>query len=108
MGLFSKKEKPSASAVSSPQTRQAGQSSFFDDYKSMYSFHGDISLYKTLRESVPIIDAGIRKLARLIGSFEVRCDDSLPEGDSRFPSECGCRRQLKGINSLCTPILSSF
>ncbi|HOA33052.1 MAG: phage portal protein [Clostridiales bacterium] len=100
MGLFSKKEKPSASAVSSPQTRQAGQSSFFDDYKSMYSFHGDISLYKTLRESVPIIDAGIRKLARLIGSFEVRCDDSFAQREIRdFLQNVVVDGSSRGINS---------
>lgn len=79
MGLFSKKEPLSTGAAAAPQTRAKGQKSFFDDYMNMCSFHGDANLYKTLRESVPIIDAGIRKLARLIGGFEIRCENSYTQ-----------------------------
>ena len=74
MGLFSKK-KSRRRRLCLTQTRQAGQTAF-DDYKSMYSFHGDISLYKTLRESVPG-DAGISWQGS--SAAEVRCDDSFAQ-----------------------------
>lgn len=39
-------------------------------------------LYKSLRESVPVIDAAIYKIVRLIGGFQVICDDM--EAQSRL------------------------
>lgn len=35
----------------------------------------DYSLYKSLREAVPIIDAAIMKTVRLLGCFEVECEN---------------------------------
>ncbi len=32
-------------------------------------------LYRSLRESIPVIDAAVYKLVRLIGSFRLKCDD---------------------------------
>lgn len=37
------------------------------------------ALYKALRSSVPIIDAAISKIRRLIGSFEINCTDKSVE-----------------------------
>lgn len=39
-----------------------------------------LSLYGTLRSSLPVIDAAINKIIRLIGHFEVSCDDKTAEG----------------------------
>lgn len=36
-------------------------------------------IYKQLREDIPVIDSAIGKLVRLIGNFEVECDDSQAE-----------------------------
>lgn len=36
---------------------------------------GERELYRKLRENVPIIDAAVYKLRRLIGSFHIECDD---------------------------------
>ncbi len=36
-------------------------------------------LYRTLRKAVPIVDAAIYKILRLIGGFRVKCDDPLTE-----------------------------
>ena len=36
---------------------------------------GERALYRALRENVPIIDASIYKLRRLLGSFQVECPD---------------------------------
>ena len=43
---------------------------------------GERELYRALRERVPIIDAAIYKLRRLIGSFTVSCPD--PEAQARL------------------------
>lgn len=39
----------------------------------------DTKLYMSLREAVPLIDAAISKLVRLLGSFEVECDDKAAQ-----------------------------
>lgn len=36
---------------------------------------GELELYSTLREAIPIVDAAISKTVRLLGSFKVECDD---------------------------------
>jgi hypothetical protein len=40
---------------------------------------GEYRLYSALREAVPMIDAAIDKIVRLIGSFEVKCADKNAE-----------------------------
>ena len=40
---------------------------------------GERKLYDALRESVPIVDAAIEKILRLVGSFRVECPDSFTE-----------------------------
>ncbi|MBQ7118065.1 MAG: serine/threonine protein phosphatase [Clostridia bacterium] len=45
----------------------------------------DTRLYAGLREAVPVIDAAISKLVRLLGEFRVVCDDTQAERElSRF------------------------
>lgn len=39
----------------------------------------DIRLYSSLRNAIPIIDAAISKLVRLLGTFEVSCSDKAAE-----------------------------
>ncbi len=39
----------------------------------------ECSLYDTLRQAVPMIDAAIRKIVRLIGSFEIKCENAETE-----------------------------
>jgi len=36
---------------------------------------GEAMLYRQLREAVPIIDAAVMRLVRLLGGFEVQCED---------------------------------
>jgi hypothetical protein len=36
---------------------------------------GEAALYRQLRENVPIIDAAVMRLVRLLGGFELRCED---------------------------------
>lgn len=46
---------------------------------------GERALYRSLRESVPVIDAAVYKLRRLIGEFTVTCpDERAQQGLQRF------------------------
>lgn len=65
MGLFKKEEGCAAISV---QTRP-------EEKFTLPIYSGERELYKVLRESVPIIDAAIYKLKRLIGSFKIISDD---------------------------------
>lgn len=37
---------------------------------------GELELYSTLREAIPIVDAAISKTVRLLGSFKLECEES--------------------------------
>ena len=70
-----KKETPVSAvhAVAAPQTGYLQQSALLCAASPTRS--GSLELYRLLRERVPIIDAAIMKTVRLLGSFDVRCDD---------------------------------
>ncbi len=70
----SKEEKPISVAVAQTEGRRPkGLESFFGETGA------DNSLYRSLRENVPIIDAAIFKIIRLLGSFEVQLGDKTAE-----------------------------
>ena len=48
--------------------------SFIDGYIPLATAEQD--MYDSLREAVPVIDAALDKIVRLIGSFSVKCSDS--------------------------------
>lgn len=61
-----------------PQTSVANHPfSYLSGY--MPGTAADGKLYMSLREAVPIIDAAINKIVRLIGSFKVECDDEAAQ-----------------------------
>ena len=73
-----KKEKPESAVVAVPQTSQSSHPFLtLGNYNPMSS--SDMALYKSLREAIPIIDAAIYKIIRLIGSFRVICDNKQAE-----------------------------
>lgn len=78
MGLFShKKKKSETSNHKTVQTAQRG------NFNSLLNFEGykkgltasDRQLYESLRASVPVIDAAVCKIIRLLGTFEVKTED---------------------------------
>ena len=75
MSIFKRNKKASrgeSSSVISVGTRD----------KVNYSFNHtmpEISLYKALRENIPIIDVGILKIRRLLGEFKVCCENKETE-----------------------------
>lgn len=73
MKLFSKKNKAQYAAV---QTAHSGSYSAHPfSVLDRYTAVAEREMYKALREAVPIIDAAICKIVRLVGEFEL-CSDS--------------------------------
>lgn len=76
-----KKPTDTQSVVSVPQTgKTAHPFSALSGYFPEKSC--DYALYRSLREAVPIIDAAIMKIVRLLGSFTVCCSNA--EADARL------------------------
>jgi len=69
-----KKLRPESEVVAVPQI-SASSHPFINlsSYNPMSGY--DMALYKSLREAVPVIDAAIYKIIRLIGSFSIITDD---------------------------------
>ncbi len=60
----------------------------------------DTRLYSGLREAVPVIDAAISKLVRLLGEFRVVCDDAAAEKElSYFLENVNVGGTRQGINA---------
>ncbi len=60
----------------------------------------DTRLYTGLREAVPVIDAAISKLVRLLGEFRVVCDDTMAEKElSYFLENVNVGGTRQGINA---------
>lgn len=70
---------------------------------------GERALYRALREQVPIIDAAIYKLVRLIGGFEVYCPEKHTENALRgFLKTVPVNGCNMGIDNFLSAYLSSF
>ena len=71
MGFWNKKADGGGTAA--VQLRDGGRHPFrlLDGYVPLRS--GEIALYRSIREAVPIVDAAILKLIRLSGGVQVRC-----------------------------------
>ena len=41
-------------------------------------------LYASLREAIPIIDSAINKLVRLLGNFEIKCNNKKAEAELKY------------------------
>lgn len=75
MGLFSKRDRDEKIRNNIVQTGRTNNHPFsmIDNYMPLGS--GQAQLYSQLREAVPIIDAAVFKLVRLVGGFKVECKD---------------------------------
>ena len=94
-----KKQPPQADVVSTVQTGKVAH-----PFSSLGGYFigntPDCNLYRTLRESVPLIDAAIMKTVRLLGSFKVNCDDENAEKALRhFLSEVNVSGTRTGIDA---------
>ena len=62
--------------------------------------NGEITLYRSIREAVPILDAAIWKLVRLCGGVQIRCADTrAQQGLNRFLDTVNTGRGQQGIQS---------
>ena len=76
MKMFQKaKNKPKAATQICTQTSPSN-SSVFADIEADSVTQLDLKNYKTIRDSIPIVDAAISKIIRLIGGFKI--DTSNP------------------------------
>ena len=70
---------------------------------------GELELYRTIREAVPIVDAALMKLVRLCGGVQVRCGAGAAQaGLERFLREVDTGRGQRGIQSFLDQYLDSM
>ncbi len=73
------------------------------------SFRCERRLYAALKESVPIIDAAIGKIVRLVGSFHVKCTDAGAEAElERFLRTVQVNACNTGIDSFLAVYLEQL
>jgi len=79
MPLF-KRERRGAVTPAAIQMRQTDRHPFrlIDGYIPLH--RPEFSLYRSIREAIPVVDAAILKLVRLTGGVEVSCQDKRAEG----------------------------
>ena len=107
MGLFEKKK--SDGAVTAVQLRNSGRHPFggLDSYVPLRN--GEIRLYRSIREAVPIVDAAIMKLIRLTGGLTVECRDRRAQGAMEdFLRTVNTGRGQRGIQSFLDCYLDSM
>ena len=70
---------------------------------------GELELYRTIREAVPIVDAALMKLVRLCGGVQVRCGAvEAQAGLYRFLREVDTGRGQRGLQSFLDQYLDSM
>lgn len=70
---------------------------------------GEIRLYRAVRESVPLVDAAIGKIIRLVGGVDVKCSDIGAERQLReFLRTVPVGRNQVGINAFLEAYLDSM
>ena len=107
MGLFHKKKEPGGGLA--VQIREGGRHPFgvLDGYVPLRS--GEIDLYRSIREAVPIVDAAIWKLIRLAGGVVVQCGDKrAQEKLDWFLQHVDTGRGQRGIQAFLDCYLDSM
>lgn len=84
MNLFKKKQDVSSpyalvQTARSKEQRTSDLSGYLSTSEFSSSLAPQIKLYNSLREAVPIIDAAILKIIRLIGGYKLTCEDKQAE-----------------------------
>lgn len=105
MKLFNKK-KPEVLPV---QLRESQRHPFglLESYTPLSE--GSIKTYRSIREGIPIIDAALVKVIRLVGGFTVECSDKNVEKQlSDFLKNVDCGRGQKGIDAFLDCYLDSL
>lgn len=94
-------------AGAATQLRSTAQQPFFSSGQLVPLGGVDTRLYQSMREALPIIDAAITKLVRLVGGFSVECANGKSEL-TEFLRTVPCGRGQRGINSFLSAYLDSL
>ena len=106
MGWLKRKRTAGGAAV---QLRDGGRHPFgvLDGYVPLRN--GEIALYRSIREAVPIVDAAVLKLIRLTGGAAALCGDRrAQEGLDRFLRTVDTGRGQRGVQSFLDCYLDSL
>jgi hypothetical protein len=82
---FFRRKKDKKAAVQIVRNNNASNHPFaaLEKYRPLSGY--EIKLYSALKEAVPIIDAAISKIVRLVGNFKISCENSTVEAEiNRF------------------------
>jgi hypothetical protein len=102
----SRKPTPGASAA---QLRSAGTHPFGSLAGYVPLGGSQQHLYRTMREAVPILDAAVVKLVRLVGGFSVSCTDARAQRRlENFLRTVPCGRGQQGIDAFLSGYLSNL
>ena len=107
MGFWNKKADGGGTAA--VQLRDGGRHPFrlLDGYVPLRS--GELALYRSIREAVPIVDAAILKLIRLSGGVQVRCrTEQAQAGLERFLRTVDTGRGQRGVQSFLDRYLDAM
>lgn len=99
MGIFKRKPKKDKALIGClPKDVSTHPFSHINAYRPLTSM--ELDLYSSLREALPIIDAAICKLDRLIGTFTVECEKQSTSKMVRYflQNVCACNGNI-GINA---------
>lgn len=106
MGIF-KKISTAKTAVSTPQTYRNNPFGLLEGYMPLSNPQS--RLYRELREAVPVIDAAIYKIVRLVGSFEVSCDNPVNNAlVNNFLEQVNVSGNQQGITSFLSVYLDQL
>lgn len=106
-----KRTKGKRSAAETPaaasQLRSAQESSFSCLKGYVPLGGGETRLYRSMREAIPVLDAAVCKLVRLVGSFRVECGEATAPLNE-FLRTVDCGRGQRGIYSFLSAYLDSL
>ena len=104
-----KRKAERGAAAAAAQLRDAGRHPFvqMDGYVPLY--HGEIALYRAIREAVPVVDAAVCKLVRLCGGVTVVCRDKRAQEElDRFLRTVPVGRGQRGLQAFLDQYLDSM
>ncbi len=106
MGIF-KKLSSAKTAVATPQTYRKNPFDSLESYVPLMTLQ--TSLYRELREAVPVLDAAIYKIIRLTGGFRVECGrDAVTKRLEKILENINVGGNQQGIAAFVSTYLDSL
>jgi len=107
LGLFEKKKKAQAGGVQ--LVREAGRHPFAVMGHYVPLGRNEMALYRSMREAVPILDAAVAKLVRLVGGVQVEAENPKAQAAlERFLRTVNTGRGQRGLDSFLDMYLDSM